>query len=124
MSWVFLYDGNKEEAAPALEPFDSLSPLSIGEATVPYRTINDEVGGALNGSLCEPNKTHTLGTANLLDFNVTAERAIYDLYNRKVNEHPELGNTRILHECYAMQGVQALPAEDSAYPYREENILT
>ena len=107
-----------------LEPFDQLRPLSVDEANVPYKVINDLIGGAVNGSLCEPNKTHILGTANLQTYNVTAMRAIYDLYNAKISEHPELGNTRVLVEGYAVQGVRSFKSNDSAFPFRDDNILT
>ena len=51
----------------------------MAEVSVPYKLVNDQIGGAVNDSLCEPNKTHVLGTANLQTYNVTAMRAIYDL---------------------------------------------
>lgn len=94
------------------------------DVNVPYREINTPIGGALNGSLCEPNKSHVIGTANLQVYNVTAQRAIYDLYNQNVQEHPELGGTRVLVEGYAVQGVKSFKSEDSAFPSRDDNILT
>lgn len=98
--------------------------MSVSELSVPYNVINNQIGGAVNGSLCEPNKTHIIGTANLQVFNVTAMRAIYDLYNQKINQHPELSDTRVLVEGYAVKGVQSFASNDSAYPIRDENILT
>jgi hypothetical protein len=106
-----------------LEPFDHLEPLSVDEVNVTYKVINDEVGGAINGSLCEPNKTHVVGTANLQVYNVTAMRAIYDLYNEKISQHPELGYTRVLVEGYSVEGVRSFNPVDSAYPLRDEYIL-
>lgn len=124
ISWVFLYDGDKRGAAPALKPFDNLQPLSVEEVNVPYKTINDQVGGAVDSYLCEPNKTHIIGTANLQTYNVTSMRAIYDLYNQKISQHPSLGKTRVLVEGYSVKGVRSFKSDDSAYPLRDENILT
>ncbi|KAK3178716.1 hypothetical protein OEA41_000853 [Lepraria neglecta] len=124
ITWIFLYDGAQVDAEPALKPFDQLRPLSVDEVNVPYKVINDQIGGAVNGSLCEPNKTHILGTANLQTYNVTAMRAIYDLYNQKISQHPELGGTRVLVEGYAVQGVHSFKSDDSAFPLRDDNILT
>ncbi|KAK3936557.1 hypothetical protein QBC46DRAFT_366841 [Diplogelasinospora grovesii] len=124
ISWVFLYDGAQEDAEPALKPFDDLGPLSVDEVNVPYSVINDYVGGSIDGWLCEPNKTHIIGTAGLQTFNVTAMRAIYDLYNHKVVQHPQLGDTRVLVEGYSVQGVLSFPSDDSAYPLRDDYILT
>lgn len=123
--WGFLYDGPiKEDGIAALQPFDQLQPLSVDDVNIPYAEINNPIGGAINGSLCEPNKAHVIGTANLQVYNVTAQRAIYDLYNRNVQEHPELGGTRVLVEGYAVQGVKSFKSEDSAFPLRDDNILT
>lgn len=91
---------------------------------VPYRDINQYVGGAIDGWLCEGNKTHVIGTANLQTFNKTAMRAIYDLYNQKIRQHPRLGGTRVLVEGYSVQGVLSHRSEDSAFAQRKEYILT
>ncbi|KAL8731367.1 MAG: hypothetical protein Q9166_003459 [cf. Caloplaca sp. 2 TL-2023] len=122
--WVFLYDGAQEDAEPALKPFDQLQPLSVDDLNIPYTSINTPIGGAVDSSLCEPNKTHIIGTANLQTYNVTTQRAIYDLYNQKIGQHPELGGTRVLVEGYAVKGVKSFKSEDSAFPLRDDNILT
>ncbi|KAI4221770.1 MAG: hypothetical protein LQ349_007769, partial [Xanthoria aureola] len=123
--WTFLYDGPKTDAAvEALKPFDRLQPLSIDDIDTPYRDINTPIAGALNGSLCEPNKSYIIGTANLQVYNVTTQRAIYDLYNQNIRQHPELGDTRVLVEGYAVKGVKSFRPEDSAVPVRDDNILT
>ncbi|KAI9705766.1 MAG: hypothetical protein M1820_005014 [Bogoriella megaspora] len=124
ITWVFLYDGTKASAEPALKPFDDLQPLSVSELNIPYTLLNDQIGGAVNGSLCEPNKTHVIGTANLQTYNATAMRAIYDLYNQKIGQHPELGGTRVLVEGYSVQGVRSVDHDASAYPFRDDYILT
>lgn len=124
ISWVFLYNGAQVDAEPALRSFDRLRPLSVEDINVPYKVINDQIGGAVNGSLCEPNKTHIIGTANLQTYNVTTMRAIYDLYNQKVSQYPELGGTRVLVEGYSVEGVHSFRSNDSAYPFRDDNILT
>ncbi|KAI4118629.1 MAG: hypothetical protein LQ345_001358 [Seirophora villosa] len=123
--WTFLYDGPKTDAAlEALKPFDQLQPLSVDDVDTPYRDINTPIAGALNGSLCEPNKSHIIGTANLQVYNITTQRAIYDLYNQNIRQHPELGDTRVLVEGYAVKGVKSFRPEDSAVPVRDDNILT
>ena len=85
VSWTFLYDSAQADAEPLLKPFDQLGPLSVSEVNVPYKVINDQIGGAVDDLLYEPNKTHIVGTAGLQVYNTTAMRAIYDLYNRKMS---------------------------------------
>ncbi|TGJ78772.1 hypothetical protein E0Z10_g9992 [Xylaria hypoxylon] len=124
ITWVFIYDGVQAEAEAALKPFDELQPLTADEVSIPYTAINDQIGGAVDGALCEPNKTHIIGTAGLQTYNVTTMRAIYDLYTEKINQHPELGATRVFVEGYSVQGVRSFNSDDSAFPLRDDNILT
>lgn len=125
ISWIFLHDGPLSAyAKAALEPFDQLSPLSVNEVNVGYDTVADQVGGAVNGSSCEANKTHILGTNYFQVYNTTTMREIYDLYNDKIRQHPRLGGTFVLVEGYGMQGVKSFKSSDSAYAFRDENILT
>ncbi|KAI1490987.1 hypothetical protein F5X96DRAFT_509465 [Biscogniauxia mediterranea] len=121
--YVFVYAGPESEAAPLFEPFDQLEPASMVDGTIPYEQINDAMGGGVDSPLCMPNRTHFVGTAGLQVYNVTAERQIYDLFNSKVAEHPELGSTRVLHEGYAVAGVRAINPDDSAYPLRDDYLL-
>lgn len=121
--WVFAYAGPESAAAPFLEPFDALDPATMIDGTIPYKDVNDAMGGGMNSTLCEPNRIHVVGTAGLQVYNVTTERQIYDLYNEKVTEHPELGTTRVLHEGYSVKGVRDYPSEDSAYPLRDDYLL-
>jgi hypothetical protein len=106
-----------------LRPFDQLQPLSIQESHVPYVALNELMGGGINSSLCELNKTHITGTAGLQTYNSTAMRAIYDLYNKKISQNPVLGGTRVLVEGYSVAGVRSFKSEDSAYALREDHIL-
>lgn len=107
-----------------MAPFDALGPLAVQDNTTTYYNIDDFTYGSVDGPLCTPNKTHIIGTANLQTYNVTAMRAIYNLYGEKLRQHPELNQTRVLHEGYSMAGVKSFPSNGSAYPQRDENILT
>ncbi|KAI0124765.1 hypothetical protein BJ170DRAFT_685647 [Xylariales sp. AK1849] len=124
ISWTFYYEGAAADAAPALKPFDDLKPLSVQEMDITYNEINNVVGGQIDSPLCEPNKTRIIGTAGLEVWNATALHAIYDLYNQRIDQHPELSYTRILLEGYAVAGVRSFDPDDSAYPLRGDNLLT
>lgn len=121
---MFVFNGPKLTALPHFKPFDALGPVSYVDGNVPYSKINEALGGGVDGPLCVANQTHIGGTAGLQTYNVTAERQIYDLYNAKVAQHPELGTTRVLHEGYAVKGVRAIDAADSAFPHRDDYLLT
>ncbi|KAI0013975.1 hypothetical protein F4779DRAFT_625066 [Xylariaceae sp. FL0662B] len=110
---VFVYAGPQAEAEPLFAPFDVLEPL---KSIMLW-------GGGVDSPLCTPNRTHVVGTAGLQVYNVTTGRQIYDLYNSKIAEHPELGSTRVLHEGYAVKGVRDISSKDSAYPLRDDYLL-
>ncbi|KAH8653816.1 hypothetical protein BX600DRAFT_553459 [Xylariales sp. PMI_506] len=121
--WVFAYAGPEEEAVPLFAPFDQLDHVSLIDGNIPYKDVNDAMGGGINSTLCEANRTHVIGTAGLQVYNLTAERQIYDLFNSKVAQHPELGSTRVLHEGYSVLGVREINADDSAFPLRDDYLL-
>lgn len=78
----------------------------------------------MNDPLCTSGKTHITTTAGLQVYNITAQRQIYELYNQKVAEHPELGGTRVVMEGYSVEGVRDFNADLSAFPHRDEYLLT
>ena len=96
----------------------------MSNVNVTLKDINEQLGGGVDDPLCEPGKTHVIGTAGLEVYNVTAQRAIYDLYNQKISQQPRLADTRVLVEGYSVRGVRNFASDDSAYPFRADNILT
>lgn len=92
LAWTFVYEGSKEDAVPALVPFDNLSPLGTpGEHTIPYKLVNDYASAALDSYSCMNNKTHVLGISGLQTYILTTNQAVLDIYSEKVQQHPEVG---------------------------------
>lgn len=59
-----------------------------------------------------------------LDYNVTTQRTLYNLFNQKIAAYPEIIPSGYLwHEGYSTAGVQAIPSDSTAYPHREQNHL-
>lgn len=68
--------------------------------------------------------SYAISTVSLQTYNITAQRQIYDIFNRKAALYPELGVTaRLYHEGYATAGVQAINPASTAYPHRDEHHL-
>lgn len=85
---------------------------------VPYPTLS----GATS-YFC-PSANRVISSVLTLDYNVTAERALYDHYVAKVAEFPEIAPTAYLwHEGYATAGYQSIASESTAYAFREENHI-
>ncbi|KAI1407923.1 hypothetical protein F5Y13DRAFT_183040 [Hypoxylon sp. FL1857] len=123
ISWTFVYAGPKAEADPLLSPFDLLDPVSVQEDSVPYTEVSDAVASGLTSELCAPNRTHIIGTAGLQVYNITTQRLIYDSFNKRVAQHPELANTRVVHEGYSVEAVRNGKSDNSAFPLRNDYLL-
>lgn len=123
IAWTFVFAGSQSAARHVLGPFDNLVALSTNEQSLLYPDLPDALGSGLSSEMCTAGRMHIVSTAGLLRFNVTAQREIYNLFNQKVAQHPELGDTRVLHEGYSVAAVQKIPSDASSYAYREENLL-
>ena len=66
---------------------------------------------------------HIIATTSLQAYNVTAQCQIYDLFNQRVAEQPELGTTRLVHEGYSLEGVRSIDPDRSAYALRNDHLL-
>ncbi|KAL7755588.1 hypothetical protein ACKLNR_014686 [Fusarium oxysporum f. sp. zingiberi] len=123
IAWTFVFAGSRSAARHVLAPFDDLGALSTHEENLYYPQLFDALGSGLKSDMCQPGRAHIVSTVGLLQFNVTAQRKIYNLFNQKVAQHPELNQTRVLHEGYSVDKVQSAPCDASSYAYREENLL-
>lgn len=123
ISWTFVYAAPQSDVEPLLAPFDQLNAAVKQDATFHYPELFDVLGGGLTSELCKPNRTHIVSTAGLQVYNATAQRQIYDLFNRKVAQHPELGTTRLMHEGYSVEGVRNVNPDQSAFPLRDDYLL-
>ncbi|KAG5762394.1 hypothetical protein H9Q72_009494 [Fusarium xylarioides] len=123
IAWTFVFAGSRSAARHVLSPFDDLGALSTHEESLYYPQLFDALGSGMISDMCQPGRAHIVSTAGLLQFNVTAQRKIYNLFNQKVAQRPELNQTRVLHEGYSVTKVQSVPYNASSYVYREENLL-
>lgn len=118
MEWNFQYAGPAEEAEELLAPFNAIDAISEEIRDVSYPTAS----GVTNNYCVSAG--YVISHVMTLEYNVTAQRALYDHFVAKVAEYPELGATAwLFHEGYATAGYQAIPSESTSYPHREENHL-
>ncbi|GAP88221.1 putative FAD binding domain-containing protein [Rosellinia necatrix] len=118
LAWGFHYAGSAEEAEELLAPFNAIEALSSEQGDAPYPVVagtteSDCVGGDI--------VTSTVMTQS---YNITTERALYEQFNAKIAQYPELAPSALLwHEGYSTAAVQAIPSDSDAYPHREETHL-
>lgn len=103
--------------------FGHLPHLTRTEAIYPSDQMNALAAlGAGAGACLSPDRKNTYGAA-LLHYDVAAVRAVYISYQDFLATNPSATGSIILWESYAVHGVQAVPATDTAYPHRAENHL-
>ena len=118
LKWGFYYAGPADEAEELLKPFNAIGAVAENTIGLSYPEVSDLTSGdCISAHLA-------ISSVLTLEYNVTAERALYDHYIAKVAEYPELGATAYLwHEGYATAGYQAIRSESTAYPHREEKHI-
>lgn len=85
---------------------------------VPYPEIHGPQDTATSSF---PSGPYVMSTVMLQTYNITAQRQLYDLFNRNAALYPELGaNALLMIEGYATAGVQAIDPISTAYPHRDE----
>ncbi|ETS86666.1 hypothetical protein PFICI_00494 [Pestalotiopsis fici W106-1] len=120
----FIYAGAQADAEPVFERFDKFEYVDRQEGNVPFPQVPDVQGSGLRDPLCAGGKTHITTTAGLQEYNVTAQRQIYELYNQKIAEHPELEATRVVMEGYSVEGVLKHDPKKSSFGHRDDYLTT
>ncbi|KAH6638611.1 hypothetical protein BKA67DRAFT_528734 [Truncatella angustata] len=120
--WTFAYAGPSDEAEAILQPFNEIGALSETQGDVPYPDIiyPQDTAASSCGS-----GSYVISTMMTQTWNITTERKIYNLFNERIAEYPELSPAaRLYYEGYATAGVQAIDSAVSAYPHRDEYHLS
>lgn len=119
LKWEFQYAGPADEAEEILKPISAIGAVQDDMSDVSYPIASGLASGDICGSA-----NWAISSALTMEYNATAERALYDLYVANVAKYPELGTTAYyFHEGYATAGMQAIPSDSTAFPHREENHL-
>ena len=118
MSFRFHYAGPAAEAENLLAPFNEIGSIYEETSDVSYPELvsgEEEACGSAQ---------YVFSSALSLTYNVTTERTLWEHFNNKVAQYPELASTAtLMHEGYATSGMQAVPFESTAYSHREENHI-
>ncbi|KAJ8106846.1 hypothetical protein ONZ43_g6922 [Nemania bipapillata] len=124
LSWYFVYMGSAQDAEKLLAPFNKIDSVWDESGDLPYTQVPSIQGTGLDSPLCTDNNLgHIQATANLQVYNVTAQRQIYELYAEKLKTYPAFNTAFVTHEGYSNKAVHEHPSDDSAFPFRSDNLL-
>ncbi|KAJ6128717.1 CAZyme family AA7 [Penicillium samsonianum] len=121
--WTFGYAGSQSEAQQYLTPFDNLNPFSSTDGNVPFPEVPNIQGTGINNATCDKGLERIVGPAGLQVYNATAQRQIYDLFNKNVNSYPALAASAVVMEGYSVEAVRNVDSDSSAYPMRDDYLL-
>lgn len=111
---------------PHIAPFLAIPRLDISITSHEYPEIYAVSGEDENGWPCIKGQhlIEHLIPAEITKINTTAQREAYDIFNTLTKEHTELQSTSaLITELYSIEGVQDVPWESTAVPYRGLGIL-
>ncbi|KAL8907959.1 MAG: hypothetical protein Q9207_001105 [Kuettlingeria erythrocarpa] len=120
----FNFAGTLEQAQPWLDIFIDLHPVAWWKKDSLLPTeIQAAAGQDLDSFICKPGTTWRLFPVGLKEYNITANRQVYNLFKAFMGEHPEFSSSVVQFENYAQEGLRAVDPASTAYPHRGDNIL-
>ncbi|QSZ36214.1 hypothetical protein DSL72_007340 [Monilinia vaccinii-corymbosi] len=122
--WSFTYAGPQKDAQRYLDAFDKIPAEYVEDGNVPYKGIPDATGTGLNQPLCAKGYEHVHATNYLNVWNITTQREVYNLFQRKITEQPALAGSIVMLEDYSTVGVRAIDSSTSAFPWRDRTLVT
>jgi hypothetical protein len=117
------YAGSKDGAAPFITPFKNLGPVLTQEGNVPYSQIANVSQTDVDSAVCAKGSDRLLYAVDLVRYNVSTNRAIYDLFRNATVAEPKYQGSVVLFESYSQQGVRAIAPDSTAYAHRANNIV-
>ncbi|KAF3769586.1 FAD-binding domain-containing protein [Cryphonectria parasitica EP155] len=120
---TFNYAGGATAAAPYIDPFKAFGPVASTEGQVPYDQISNVSGTGVASPLCAHGTQRMQFSCDLLTYNVTTNREMYELYRNMTLAEPSLVATSVVFESYSLQGIKAVPGNSTAYPHRGDNLI-
>lgn len=103
--------------------FGHIPQLSLVESVFPSDKMNQLAAFGAAAAACLRLDRKNIYGASLQHYDVAAVRAVYASYAAFLTNNPTATGSMVLWESYAVQGVQAVPAADTAYPHRAEKHL-
>ncbi|KAI1733493.1 FAD binding domain protein [Xylaria scruposa] len=106
------------------DPFHKLGPLATSAAGGSYTDLPAWTGNSNESPPCQKaGLVNIRFPIDLPEYNIAAQRDIYDLFASTIKTTPALNGSLFLFEGYSLEGVQAVPNYKTAFPNRAGNLL-
>lgn len=119
------YAGTAAQAQPYLTPFLDLGPVAAINDSIAYPDLADATGSGSNSPFCQDGRgSGTEFPVGLKKYNATANRAVHNLYKKMIAEQPAFNRSIVQFESYPVQKMKSVDPASTAYPHRDDNVLT
>ena len=90
---------------------------------MPYPESAHAAGSGNTDPVCQPGRSWYQFPVGLQTFNIEANRAVYNLYKKMVNQYPAMNASIVQFESFPQEGVRAVEPDSTAYAHREDSLL-
>ncbi|KAI0198019.1 FAD binding domain protein [Astrocystis sublimbata] len=122
--FFILQEGVKAVDPVYTKPFHDLGPIDTAAAGGSYTNLPAWTGNSNDALPCQKSGLVNIRfPIDLQNYNVDAQRKVYDLYASNTKTTPALNGSLFLFEGYSLDAVKAIPSDQSAFPNRGANLL-
>ncbi|KAJ2979491.1 hypothetical protein NUW58_g7186 [Xylaria curta] len=118
-----IYNGNPEAVREYARPFHDIGPLSVQTGQGTMHDLAVVTFQDADGPGCAYGLTSLRYPIGLKSYNVAAVRQVYDEIDKTFRQVPEVAGSFFVLEGYSTQAVQAVDADTTAFPHRDDKIL-
>jgi hypothetical protein len=106
------------------EPFTQLGPEVQNTGSGTYPDLASWTGNSNDSPVCQnAGLTSLRFPVDLQSYDPAAQRKVFDTFASVTHQQSEFYNSLFLFEGFSLQGVQAIPADSTAFPHRQGNLL-
>ncbi|KAI1811582.1 hypothetical protein GGS20DRAFT_92611 [Poronia punctata] len=122
--FAVIYNGPPEKAAEYTKPFHDIGYISVESGQGNMHDLAVATFQDADGSGCAYGMTSLRYPVGLKSHNVAAVRKVYNEIDETFAKVPEVAGSFFLLEGYSTQAVQAVDPDSTAFPHRDDKILT
>lgn len=123
IQFLVVYNGPMEECKRYSAPVHALGPISYTSGATEYPGVMEALAADANSIHCQPKGTAWFRGIDVNHYELPALRAWFDIFSKMLASEEAFAGSFCILEGYSVQGVQAVPAESTAFPHRDRRLL-
>ncbi|KAH9904840.1 FAD-binding domain-containing protein [Xylariomycetidae sp. FL2044] len=116
---TFVYTGPEADARRILAPFYQLNPPVVRDSVVPYSEVPNTLVFGMIAAMAGPGVIRDTWSVNIRRFSAEKFLSAFYKFDAFFQSNPAGRRSVALMETFPSQAMEAVPAESTAYPWRE-----